>query len=138
MPTTLTSGARRSALIALVATSFLAACGDFNITAIDPAGQGGGTPNLMFSLDKASGQNGEKIALTITVVAADPSGVSPFYVRAELNGTRMSWLGVVGQLDRIRKRAIGLQAAGYGQRESGLFSGPFLADACSLTTSISG
>ena len=71
--------------------------GDFTLAAFDYSGSAGGTPQLTLSLDKSSGQNGEKAALTITVLEYDPTlGVDRFYLRAELNGQRMSWLGVVG------------------------------------------
>ena len=72
--------------------------GDFSVATFDLASQSGSPPLLMLSLDKTSGQNGEKVALTITRLSRDPSlGVEMFYVRAELpSGARMSWLGAVG------------------------------------------
>jgi hypothetical protein len=73
--------------------------GDFTLAAFDLASQSGAPPYLQLTLDKAAGQNGEKVALTITRLAKDPSlGVEMFYMRAELNGARMSWLGAVGEL----------------------------------------
>jgi hypothetical protein len=70
--------------------------GDFTLSVLDDSAASGGPTYLDVSLDKASGQNGEKVALTIKVNDFDPMGFDRFYVRAELNGERMSWLGVVG------------------------------------------
>ena len=70
--------------------------GDFSVAAFDLASQSG-PPALMLTVDKAAGSNGEKVALTITRLSKDPTlGVEMFFVRAELNGARMSWTAGVG------------------------------------------
>lgn len=53
--------------------------------------------DLSFSWDKTSGKSGDKLVLTITVHAADPSlKGEPFSILSTLNGRSSIWYGVVG------------------------------------------
>jgi hypothetical protein len=57
-----------------------------------------GTSMLGITLDKTSGQNGEKVYATIKVNGAPKSGsAQPFQVEATLNGRTTIWWGLVGQ-----------------------------------------
>jgi hypothetical protein len=54
-------------------------------------------PTLSLSLDKKGGQNGDKLTLTITAKAVDPTyGASPFALVSTLGGVRHYWYGLVG------------------------------------------
>ncbi len=65
--------------------------GTFNVSAIDyTSAFMGGAPELTFSLDNSSGQNGDKINLTITAVKKDARGLAPFFLQSQL-GTNMSY-----------------------------------------------
>lgn len=52
---------------------------------------------LSFSLDRDSGQNGEKLQLTITSVSPSPSGAARYVIRSQLGDVAHSWFGEVGQ-----------------------------------------
>lgn len=54
---------------------------------------------LKFSYDKTTGQNGDKIQLTITVVAAGSKNQEPFIVYSTMKSTQAQnlWVGLVGQ-----------------------------------------
>ena len=54
---------------------------------------------LKFTFDKTSGQNGDKIHMTIQVIAAGRRNTEPFLLISTLNGTQTQnlWVGVVGQ-----------------------------------------
>lgn len=56
----------------------------------------GSAPALSFSLDKDTGQNGDKLHLTIKALAAGPLGVSPYWIQNDLGGQTTVWIGVVG------------------------------------------
>jgi hypothetical protein len=56
-------------------------------------------PLLKFKFDKASGQNGDKLNLTITVVTAGRSNTEPFLLVSKLGQTQLNlWAGVVGSM----------------------------------------
>jgi hypothetical protein len=52
---------------------------------------------LTFKYSKLTGQNGDKIQLTITVVAAGRGNTEPFLIYSTLKGGAQNlWAGVVG------------------------------------------
>jgi hypothetical protein len=57
---------------------------------------GSAKPALSFSFDKSEGQNGDKLNLTITALAAGPLGASPFWIESDLGKVSKFWVGVVG------------------------------------------
>ncbi|MEO7111574.1 MAG: hypothetical protein ABI183_14135 [Polyangiaceae bacterium] len=65
--------------------------GTFTVGAIDYASAfTGGSPELTFSLDNTTGQNGDKLNLTITAVKKDPRGLAPLYIESQI-GTDMTY-----------------------------------------------
>jgi hypothetical protein len=52
--------------------------------------------NLGFSLDQGTGQNGDKLMLTITVNMAGKRGSETFILKSSLDGQDNLWIGVVG------------------------------------------
>lgn len=70
--------------------------GPWNISAIDfNSAFMGGPAALTFAFDQTSGQNGDKVHLTITHNTNDPSG-APFWIQNDLGNQSTVWLGVVG------------------------------------------
>ena len=70
--------------------------GTYNITATDLASAATGSdPELTFSLDNASGRNGDKIHLTITSVKKDPTGLSAFYIQSSIGFNDTFWVALV-------------------------------------------
>lgn len=68
----------------------------------------GGTPNLDFSFDNTTGQNGDKINLTITSKKKDPNGFAAFFIENQMgtgcngnptasNCTTTFWVALVQQ-----------------------------------------
>lgn len=57
---------------------------------------GAANPALSFSFDKPTGQNGDKLYLTIKSLAAGPLGAAPFWIESDLGQTSKFWVGVVG------------------------------------------
>jgi hypothetical protein len=57
---------------------------------------GGGNAVLNCTLDKTTGQNGDKVNLTITATAAGQFGGEPFVVHSQLGNTGHLWIGFVG------------------------------------------
>jgi hypothetical protein len=57
---------------------------------------GGGNGVLSCSLDKTTGQNGDKLNLTITATAAGQFGGEPFIVHSQLGSSGHLWIGYVG------------------------------------------
>lgn len=56
-----------------------------------------GPPSAKFSLDRTSGQNGDKLALTITAVSANKDyGATPFIVKSTQGSATNIWVGLVG------------------------------------------
>jgi hypothetical protein len=60
----------------------------------------GGTPNLKFSFDKATGVSGDTLMLSITVISVDPTlNAEAFILASDLtNGTETMTMGMVGQM----------------------------------------
>jgi hypothetical protein len=56
----------------------------------------GEAPTLQLSLDRNSGQNGEKLHLTITPMKAGQYGISIFLLTSSSDGFQNWWLGAVG------------------------------------------
>jgi hypothetical protein len=56
----------------------------------------GGSATMGFSLDRSSGQNGEKLHLTIDVLKKSPYGAGVFIVVSQLGSRHHWWLGLVG------------------------------------------
>ena len=70
---------------------------DWTVSASDFSQAFGGGPYLDFSWDKTTGNNGTKLHLTITVLAAGPYGGEPFEVVSTTGTLTNYWLGFVGQ-----------------------------------------
>ena len=72
--------------------------GPWTVEAIDLNSQFFGGPQaLAFTFDKTSGQNGDKIQLTIKALAAGVLGAAPFWIQNTLGGTTTIWTGLVAQ-----------------------------------------
>ena len=56
----------------------------------------GGAPTLELSLDRSTGQNGDKLHLSITATKAGYYGGSQFQLTSSLGGQTTSWIGYVG------------------------------------------
>ena len=52
--------------------------------------------NLALSFDKTTGQNGDIIQMTITVVKKGSAGAEPFWIQSTLGTQKTVWLGLVG------------------------------------------
>ncbi len=76
-----------------------AAMDPFNVNVSDIPTTEGKTPELSFALDRDSGQNGEKLHLTITrVAAASEYAGTEFSILAYVDGTHYhQWMGYAGQ-----------------------------------------
>jgi hypothetical protein len=70
--------------------------GPWDVEVMDSSGFMGGSKMLDLSLDRTSGQNGEKLHLTINVLKASPYKAEAFYVISKLNGQANIWVGLVG------------------------------------------
>jgi hypothetical protein len=70
--------------------------GPWTVSAIDQAGYRGQTPDLTFVWDKTTGQNGDKLHLTITTVTAGRRNYVPFLILSDQGTTENIWAGVVG------------------------------------------
>jgi hypothetical protein len=89
-------GARRTVPVAL--WSDAPTSGPWTVSAEDVEAFRGGAPVLRFTLDRASGQNGDTLQMTIEVLSADPRyGAEPFVVTSSLGGAIHRWFGIVGQ-----------------------------------------
>jgi hypothetical protein len=55
----------------------------------------GGPKALSFTMDKTSGQNGDKIKLTIKAEAKTSMGASPFFIQNDLGKQQTFWVGLV-------------------------------------------
>lgn len=70
----------------------------WSVTAIDNAAErGAAAPALALSLDRTTGQNGDKLTLTIQVLAPDPSGFEGFILESSLAGRKFRTAGLVFQ-----------------------------------------
>jgi hypothetical protein len=70
--------------------------GPWNVDVEDANVLMGGPSTMSFSLDRTSGQNGEKLHLTITVNKASPYGAGAFLITSSLGQTSTYWIGLVG------------------------------------------
>ncbi len=70
--------------------------GPWTVSADDAAMLQGGTPTLQMSLDRTTGLNGEKLHLTINVMAASQYGAAGFIIRSQLGSRHTDWFGLVG------------------------------------------
>jgi hypothetical protein len=57
---------------------------------------GGGASNLDLSLDESSGQNGQKLHLTIGVTKASQFNAELIYVTSTLGQQQNAWVGIIG------------------------------------------
>jgi hypothetical protein len=72
--------------------------GPWLLSALDGAQLRGQTPQLKFAFDKASGQNGDKRQLTITVMTASTRMRETFAIISKLGPDSFYWLGVVSNM----------------------------------------
>jgi hypothetical protein len=71
--------------------------GPWQVSAIDLARIEGRRATLRFAFDRATGQNGDKLRMTIDVLGGDPDyAAEPFVVASKLGTTTNTWLGIVG------------------------------------------
>jgi hypothetical protein len=75
--------------------------GDWTVTAYDLDTLAQQTPQLLqFSFDKSHGHNGDKLQMTIKVLAAGPHNTEPFIISSMIGNTETSpqniWAGIVG------------------------------------------
>jgi hypothetical protein len=80
-----------------------AMAGPWTVQAADIQAMNGNAALLAFAFDKTEGSNGDRILMTITVLAAGPGNVEPFVITSTLacdacaGGARQTeWAGVVG------------------------------------------
>jgi len=66
--------------------------GPWTVSASDTSGAGA----ITFAWDRTSGQNGEKLHLTINAVKKTQYGAAGFIIKSKLNGRTTSWFGLVG------------------------------------------
>ena len=57
----------------------------------------GGPANLQFTLDRTSGNNGDRVMLTITSISASQFGADAFYIVSTAGDQDNIWIGLVGQ-----------------------------------------
>ena len=73
---------------------------DWTVSAADSSYLNGGSPQLQFSFDKSSGKNGDKIHLTIKVLATGRRNTEAFMISSMMGNSPTSpqniWAGVVG------------------------------------------
>jgi hypothetical protein len=70
--------------------------GPWEVSAKDQRELMGQSPNLTFAFDRTSGQNGEKLHLTINAVKAGQFKAQVFYVVSKLGDQKQLWVGLVG------------------------------------------
>jgi hypothetical protein len=68
----------------------------WNVTAIDAAQLQQQPSELSFSWDKTSGQNGQKLYLTIKVLKQSQYGAESFLIESQLGTQTSVWIGLVG------------------------------------------
>jgi hypothetical protein len=66
--------------------------GPWTVSATDTSGAG----SITFAWDRTTGQNGEKLHLTINAVKKTQYGAAGFTIKSKLNGRTTSWFGLVG------------------------------------------
>jgi len=70
--------------------------GPWTVSATDVATLRGSASTLTMSWDRTTGQNGEKLHLTITVTAASQYGADGFLIQSQLGTRKNLWLGLIG------------------------------------------
>jgi hypothetical protein len=65
------------------------------VSAKDYAALQGKSPTLAFTFDRTTGVNGDKLAMTIEVLAIDPA--EPFVIFSKLGDSEHMWFSIVGQ-----------------------------------------
>ncbi len=70
--------------------------GPWTLSALDGAGLRGQTPQLTFAFDNTTGQNGDKVHMTVTVVSAGRRNRESFIVFSQLGTQKNVWIGEVG------------------------------------------
>jgi hypothetical protein len=73
-----------------------ATSGPWTVSALDTAQLQGQAPELKFDWDRTSGQNGEKLHLTITVLKASQYMAEGFIISSRLGTRENLWVGLVG------------------------------------------
>jgi hypothetical protein len=68
----------------------------WTVSAFDIAALRGAPAELTLSLDRTSGQNGDKLQLTITALSSNPRGFSAFLLQSSSGGVNTFWPGLVG------------------------------------------
>ena len=68
----------------------------WNVTAIDAATLQQQPAELSFSWDRTSGQNGQKLYLTVKVLKASQYGAESFIIQSQLGTQTSLWIGLVG------------------------------------------
>ncbi|HSQ66690.1 MAG TPA: hypothetical protein VLM85_25895, partial [Polyangiaceae bacterium] len=86
----------QSATVEIDLFSDAATSGPWTVSAMDSAALQGSTPNLSFAWDRTTGQNGEKLHLTITVKSVSQYNAEAFMLESKLGGRTNLWLGLVG------------------------------------------
>lgn len=87
----------QSATVELDLYSDAPTSGPWTVSAIDWEAMYMGAPGtLAFSFDKTTGQNGDVIQMTITVMQKGALGQEPFWIQNTLGSQTTVWLGVVG------------------------------------------
>jgi hypothetical protein len=71
--------------------------GPWSIKVIDAASFMGAQPTLQMTLDKSTGQNGDKVHLTIKVLRASMFNAGVFFITSKLGAQESFWLGLVGE-----------------------------------------
>ena len=70
--------------------------GPWNVQAADLGKLAKKAPLLDLSLDRATGQNGDKLNLTITPLQSNTYGIEVFFLVSSLAGRESIWVGLVG------------------------------------------
>jgi len=70
--------------------------GPWTVSATDLGGEQQGNTELSFAWDRTTGQNGEKLHLTITAVAKSQYGAEAFIIDSQLGASHNFWAGIVG------------------------------------------
>ncbi len=86
----------QSATIEVDLFSDAATNGPWTVSAVDTATLQNQAPELKFDWDRTTGQNGEKLHLTITVLKASQYNAEGFLISSTLAGRESLWVGLVG------------------------------------------
>jgi hypothetical protein len=70
--------------------------GPWKVSVIDVGTFFGDPTTLSFSLDQTTGQNGDKLHLTIKALGKSSLGASPFWIESDLGNASSVWIGLVG------------------------------------------